>query len=259
MKNYELLAELNALLDVKNIRDYAPNGLQVEGKAEIRKVLTAVSASKSAIEEAIKTKADALLVHHGYFWKGENPELIGIKKERIKLLLSHDINLFAYHLPLDLHPTLGNNAAIARDLSAHCGLENVAQSPEEKLLFFGDIAQNSPALAADALAEKLHLIFRRKPQYVGSLNCKKEQKIRRIAWCSGAAQDFLSEAVKLGADAFISGEYAERTYHEAFEYGIFYFSCGHHATERGGVQALSTYLREQYCLESSFYDQENPF
>ncbi|MBP3194263.1 MAG: Nif3-like dinuclear metal center hexameric protein [Cardiobacteriaceae bacterium] len=259
MKNYELLAELNALLDVKNIRDYAPNGLQVEGKTEIRKVLTAVSASKAAIEEAVKIGADALLVHHGYFWKGENPEIIGIKKERIKLLLEHDINLFAYHLPLDLHPKLGNNALIGEDLIRHCGLENFSQSSEEKLLFFGDIAQNRETLAADALAEKLHLIFKRKPQYVGGLHRKNEQKIRRIAWCSGAAQDFLSEAVKLEADAFISGEYAERTYHEACEYGIFYFSCGHHATERGGVKALSTYLREQYCLESSFYDQENPF
>ena len=255
MKTQDLVSNLNALLEIDSVVDYAPNGLQIEGRAEIHKVLTAVSASLAAVEEAVRVGADALLVHHGYFWKSESPQIVGIKRQRIAALLSNNINLLAYHLPLDLHPLLGNNALIGKDFAASFALENISQDPREKLLNFGEIAASKPALSATELALHLERIFARKAQFVGNLG----RKIRKIAWCSGAGQDFILRAAALGADAFISGEHSERSFHEACESGIIYYSCGHHATERGGVRALSTYLCEQYCLESDFYEQENPF
>lgn len=247
MHSNELLSALDNFFQSDKIKDYAPNGLQIEGKKEIRRILTAVSASQAAIEAAIDYQADALFVHHGYFWKGEAPQLTGIKYQRIKALLAHDINLIAYHLPLDLHPQVGNNALFGRALS----VQNIRQSEQEKLLWHGDIAAQS----AEELQARISRVLRRPAQMVGSIDAP----IRRIAWCTGAAQDYLALAAQEGAQAFLSGEYAERTFHEAHEWHIGYFSCGHHATERFGVEAMAERFRLDYALESRFFDEDNPF
>lgn len=247
MHNNELLSALDNFFQSDKIKDYAPNGLQIEGKKEIRRILTAVSASQAAIEAAIDYQADALFVHHGYFWKGEAPQLTGIKYQRIKALLAHDINLIAYHLPLDLHPQVGNNALFGQALS----VQNIRQSEQEKLLWHGDIAASS----AEELQARISRVLRRPAQMVGSIDAP----IRRIAWCTGAAQDYLALAAQEGAQAFLSGEYAERTFHEAHEWHIGYFSCGHHATERFGVEAMAERFRLDYALESRFFDEDNPF
>lgn len=247
MHSNELLSALDNFFQSDKIKDYAPNGLQIEGKKEIRRILTAVSASQAAIEAAIDYQADALFVHHGYFWKGEAPQLTGIKYQRIKALLAHDINLIAYHLPLDLHPQVGNNALFGQALS----VQNIRQSEQEKLLWHGDIAASS----AEELQARISRVLRRPAQMVGSIDAP----IRRIAWCTGAAQDYLALAAQEGAQAFLSGEYAERTFHEAHEWHIGYFSCGHHATERFGVEAMAERFRLDYALESRFFDEDNPF
>lgn len=247
MHSNELLSALDNFFQSDKIKDYAPNGLQIEGKKEIRRILTAVSASQAAIEAAIDYQADALFVHHGYFWKGEAPQLTGIKYQRIKALLAHDINLIAYHLPLDLHPQVGNNALFGQAL----GVQNIRQSEQEKLLWHGDIAAQS----AEELQARISRVLRRPAQMVGSIDAP----IRRIAWCTGAAQDYLALAAQEGAQAFLSGEYAERTFHEAHEWHIGYFSCGHHATERFGVEAMAERFRLDYALESRFFDEDNPF
>ena len=247
MHSNELLSALDNFFQSDKIKDYAPNGLQIEGKKEIRRILTAVSASQAAIEAAIDYQADALFVHHGYFWKGEAAQLTGIKYQRIKALLAHDINLIAYHLPLDLHPQVGNNALFGQALS----VQNIRQSEQEKLLWHGDIAAQS----AEELQARISRVLRRPAQMVGSIDAP----IRRIAWCTGAAQDYLALAAQEGAQAFLSGEYAERTFHEAHEWHIGYFSCGHHATERFGVEAMAEHFRLDYALESRFFDEDNPF
>ena len=247
MHSNELLSALDNFFQSDKIKDYAPNGLQIEGKKEIRRVLTAVSASQAAIEAAIDYQADALFVHHGYFWKGEAPQLTGIKYQRIKALLAHDINLIAYHLPLDLHPQVGNNALFGQALS----VQNIRQSEQENLLWHGDIAAQS----TEELQARISRVLRRPAQMVGSIDAP----IRRIAWCTGAAQDYLALAAQEGAQAFLSGEYAERTFHEAHEWHIGYFSCGHHATERFGVEAMAERFRLDYALESRFFDEDNPF
>lgn len=247
MHSNELLSALDNFFQSDKIKDYAPNGLQIEGKKEIRRILTAVSASQAAIEAAIDYQADALFVHHGYFWKGEAPQLTGIKYQRIKALLAHDINLIAYHLPLDLHPQVGNNALFGQALS----VQNIRQSEQEKLLWHGDIGAQS----AEELQARISRVLRRPAQMVGSIDAP----IRRIAWCTGAAQDYLALAAQEGAQAFLSGEYAERTFHEAHEWHIGYFSCGHHATERFGVEAMAERFRLDYALESRFFDEDNPF
>lgn len=247
MQRDALLKDLTEFFQSNKIKDYAPNGLQIEGRAEIRRVLTAVSASQAAIEAAIAYQADALFVHHGYFWKGEAPELTGIKYQRIKRLVENGINLIAYHLPLDLHAEVGNNALFGRALAA----QNIRQSAQESLLWHGEIAP----LSIEELQAKISAVLNRQAQVVG----KAAEKISRIAWCTGAAQDFLALAAQEGAQAFLSGEYAERTFHEAHEWNVAYFSCGHHATERFGVQAMAARFAEYYALQSEFFDEANPF
>jgi len=243
----ELQTHLHDFLQVTRFRDYAPNGLQVEGRAEIRRILTAVTASQAAIQAAIAWQADALLVHHGYFWKGEAPQVVGMKKRRLAALLVHDLNLFAYHLPLDQHPELGNNALFAK----HFACEAVWQSAEEPLIWHARIE----ATALPDLLAQIEGGLEREPFAVGN----SDDTITRIAWCTGAAQDYLQQAVGEGAQAFISGEYAERSYHEARESGSVYISCGHHASERAGIRALGEHLAATFGLEQRFYDEENPF
>lgn len=247
MQRETLLQILNTLLKPKLFKDYTINGLQVAGKSQIQTIMTAVSASQAAIAAAAAQGADALLVHHGYFWKGEDSAITGIKRERLKTLLENDINLIAYHLPLDQHAELGNNILFGRAL----GTENIRQSSSIDLIWHGEL----PALTPEAFTQRLHDVLQRSPQAVGSMS----ERISRIAWCTGAAQDFLAQAADEGAQAFLSGEYAERTYHEANELGIAYFSCGHHATERFGIRALGRWLMDNHRINTLFFDEPNPF
>ena len=243
----ELLAYLDEVLQPAGIKDYSPNGLQVEGRETIGRIVTAVTATRTVIEAAVARGADALLVHHGYFWKGEDPRVIGMKKGRLAALLKADINLIAYHLPLDVHPELGNNARLGGLL----GWPVDAYAGE-----MGLIARHRlPApIGAGELASLLAQRLEREPLLVGDL----EQPIRTVAWCTGGAQDFLQEAIDLGADAFISGEISERTTHLAREAGVIYAAAGHHATERGGIQALGDHLAARFGLAVEFVDDPNP-
>jgi dinuclear metal center YbgI/SA1388 family protein len=246
----ELVQYCDALLDVTAYQDYCPNGLQIEGGREVRRIVSGVTASQALIDEAVARKADLLLVHHGYFWKGEAAPITGIKRRRIKTLLENDISLLAYHLPLDGHERLGNNAQLGRQW----GIEvegRFGEGANGGLAMYGSLAQ---AVQADELAERLGRALQREPLVIeggGHL-------IRRVGWCSGAAQGFIDAAAALGLDAFISGEISEPTVHTARELGIHYFSAGHHATERYGVKALGEHLSDYFSLENHFVDIPNP-
>ena len=229
----ELLGHLDDLLRPSVIKDYSPNGLQVEGKALVSRIICAVTATQNVIDAAVAEGADALLVHHGYFWKGEDPRVIGIRRRRLASLLRADINLLAYHLPLDVHPVYGHNVQLGELFGwpvQGWGGEVVGS---QGIVGWHDLAEES-ALDAVAVAERLTERLHREPLLVGDLS----RPIRRIAWCSGGAQDFLQDAIDLGADCYISGEISERTTHLAREAGVVYAAAGHHATERCGVQAL---------------------
>lgn len=249
----ELKAYLADYLEVNQFNDYAPNGLQVEGRQEIRIIRTAVTASQTVIDKAVADKADALLVHHGYFWRGESPVISGMKQRRIKALLSNDLNLFAYHLPIDCHQVLGNNACLADQLKLKSAKGHMVQGTPN-LLWTGELT--SPQMP-DAFQETLTQCFGQKPQFVLD-EVDQPKPIKRIAFCTGAAQDLLTDAKRLGVDAYLSGEISERTYYEAKEQGIHYFACGHHATERFGIQALGAHLAEQFGLNHAFIDSNNP-
>ncbi len=248
--------QLSALTDhIKNVlsieafKDYAPNGLQVEGKHEVKHLVTGVTASRRFLEEAALLGADAVLVHHGWFWKGEDPRLVGMKYRRLKVLMDHEMSLLAYHLPLDAHPELGNNAQLAKKL----GLTVEARTGEMELLNFCRPMEGS--VDTEVLLARLTSVLQRTPLVVGD----KPRQLKKIALCTGAAQDWLGQAAEAGCDAFISGEISERTTHEARELGIFYISAGHHATERFGVQALGEALKAQFPeLTVTFVDDENP-
>jgi len=245
-----LSAYLHEYLACNNFQDYAPNGIQIEGRESISQICTAVTASEDVINKAVAMQADALLVHHGYFWRGEETVLCGIKRRRIGKLISNDINLYAYHLPLDCHPDVGNNACLAELLE----VESVQSHPAGKisnLLWSGQFAQ---PFSAYKLSEFLSEKLKRKPLWISG----SEKPIHRVAWCTGAAQDFIEDAYRLGVDAYLSGEISERTYYQAQELGIHYFACGHHATERYGVQALGSHLAVRLGLRHQFIDSNNP-
>lgn len=247
----ELSSYLQDLLACDEFNDYAPNGLQIEGKDSIQRIATAVTASEEVIAKAVDWKADALLVHHGYFWRGEDPTIFGMKRRRIEGLLTHDINLFAYHLPLDCHLELGNNACIAQLLQVDAVKQHKAGNTRN-LLWSGQL---SKAMRSQELGAWLQKAFGQEPLHI----LAHDRTIHRIAWCSGAAQDFIVDASRLQVDAFISGEVSERTYYQAKELGIAYYSCGHHATERFGVQALGQHLTNRFELETQFFDADNPY
>ena len=231
-------------------KDYAPNGLQIEGKADVKKIVCAVTASLDAIDAAIEAQADLLLVHHGYFWKGEPAPITGMRGARIKKLIQHDISLVGYHLPLDAHPSLGNNAAIAELLE----LENIqALNPNERHPI-GNIGYLKQAVSAEAFKQQLSDVFNREIIHLPSTT----EKIQKIGFCTGAAQDFITQAAEQGCDAYISGEVSERTFYEAQELNVHYFACGHHATERYGVQRLAQALSKQFDVEAIYYEQGNP-
>ncbi|KTD25707.1 putative NIF3-like protein 1 [Legionella lansingensis] len=245
-----LASYLHDLLSCADFNDYAPNGLQVEGKTNIQRICTAVTASAETIEHALVLQADALLVHHGYFWRGEEPNITGMKRQRLGKLLTHDISLFAYHLPLDCHPEFGNNASLAKRLNLST-TEMHRAGKTANLLWSGVFGE--PKVIPEFLSE-LEQQLQRKPLHIAG----KAKVIKRLAWCTGAAQDFIEDAYHLGADAYISGEISERTYYQAKELGIHYFACGHHATERYGIQELGKHLAVNFQLEHYFIDSSNP-
>lgn len=247
MKLTELIDYTGRLLQVARWRDYCPNGLQVQGRPEVMRVVSGVTASKQLLEAALEANADLVLVHHGYFWKNEDPRILGIKRDRLKFLLQHDLNLAAYHLPLDAHPELGNNAQLARLL----GFDIEGWFGEQPVAAYGRWRE---AAGLDALGRRVEQILGRTPLMVGD----PDQPVRRIAWCSGAAQDCLQQAVELGVDAFLTGEISEHTVHLARESGVAFIAAGHHATERFGVRALGDHLAEQFGLTHQFIDLYNP-
>lgn len=246
MQRQHLIKILDDLLHPELFKDYAPNGLQVEGKSEISRIVTAVSATQNVLDQALALKADALLVHHGWFWRGENPAVVATKYRRLKTLMSGEINLIAYHLPLDAHATLGNNAQMAQLLAA----TDVAQGGENNFIWTGLV----PPISVQTLASHLEKCLNRSPLVLGD----QTKTVSRLAWCSGAAEDFFEDAIAMGADAYISGEATERTTHLAREMHVPFLVCGHHATERLGIKALSDWLCENHGLESIFVDDENP-
>lgn len=247
---HELVDYTNGLLQSNSFSDYCPNGLQVEGRPQVRTIVSGVTASLALLEAAAAAGADAVLVHHGYFWKGEDARVTGMRRARLRQLLTTDTSLLAWHLPLDAHAELGNNAQLARVL----GLQQSGSFGEEgglQLACEGDLAE--PCTPAD-LCGHIEQCLDRTPQHIpGSA-----QTISRVGWCTGAAQSYLEAAVGRGLDAFISGEISEQTVHIARESGIHYFAAGHHATERYGIQALGDHLAGRFGLAHRFIDIENP-
>lgn len=246
MRKQDLIESLNTLLHPELFKDYAPNGLQVEGKDEIKRIVTAVSATQNVIDRAVQLQADALLVHHGWFWRGENPAIVATKYKRLKTLMSAEINLIAYHLPLDAHETLGNNAQMAALLNA----QDIVLRGEGNFIWSGKIAP----VSVQELAQCLEKALNRKPLVLGDASIK----VERLAWCSGSAENFFEAAIAMGAQAYISGEATERTTHLARESEVPFLVCGHHATERLGIRALGDWIEEKHGLECIFVDDDNP-
>lgn len=246
MLRQELLTKLNELLQPQLFNDYCPNGLQIEGKNEIERVICGVSLTQALIDEALKFKADAIMVHHGIFWNKDNPALVGIKYQRVAKLIKHDINLIAYHLPLDGHPELGNNAGIARLF----GIGDCTQSGEQNLLWSGKLPQ---PLKLSAVVAKYCASTGHEPHYFGDA----DKLIFSMAWCSGGAQGMFGAAIDLGVDCYLSGEISEPTMGLSAESAVAYISGGHYVSERFGVMALSDLLN-QWGIESRFVDLYNP-
>ena len=235
------------LLEVERFRDYCPNGVQVEGRGEIKRLVSGVSASLDFLKAAVAAGADALLVHHGWFWKNEDARITGIKRARLEWLLRHDVSLLAYHLPLDAHPQLGNNAQLAGKLGARID----GWFGEQNLAAHGELS--APLNLADWVRQVGEALGRT-PLVIGEAS----REIRRVAWCSGGAQGYFEEAVRLGVDAFLTGEISEQNTHMARETGVAFVAAGHHATERYGVQALGAHLAEHFGIEHRFFDIANP-
>jgi dinuclear metal center YbgI/SA1388 family protein len=244
-----LLTELDTLLQPERFKDYGPNGLQVEGNPTVRKMVTGVTASLALIEAAVAAKADTVLVHHGLFWRGQNGCITGWMRQRLALLLQHNINLFAYHLPLDAHPDLGNNARLGAEL----GFIAHGRFGENQLGFLGESA-TAPFTNSKALAQHTEKILGRKVITVEGHS----RSIQRIGWCTGGAQGYFESAIAAGVDVFITGEISEPQAHYARECGVSYLACGHHATERYGAPAVGQYVAERLGLEHEFIDIDNP-
>lgn len=247
MKRDELARYLDELLQPARFRDYSPNGLQVEGRAEVRRVVAGVSASQALLETAAARGADAVLVHHGWFWKGEDGRITGLRRRRIGTALAHDLNVFAYHLPLDAHPELGNNAQLAQAF----GWQPEGRFGEQDIAWIGRLPQ---AGTAGGVAAAVAAALGRAPQLIGDA----ARPVTRVAWCSGGAQGYFEEAIARGADLYLSGEISEPTVHLARESGVAYLAAGHHATERGGVRALAAHLAQHCGIECEFVDIDNP-
>jgi len=246
----QLLQAFDGLLQPERFKDYGPNGLQVEGKAEVRRIVSGVTASRALIEAAIGAQADAIFVHHGLFWRGQDGRVTGWMKQRLALLLAHDINLYAYHLPLDAHPVLGNNAQLALRL----GLAADARFGEQDLGFLGQRDDGGSFDHARALALHVEQALGRPVRCVEGA----PGAIRRIGWCTGGAQGYFESAIAAGAQAFITGEMSEPQAHYARECGVAFLACGHHASERYGAPAVAAHVARQLGIEHKFIEIDNP-
>lgn len=251
MNRHNLEQYLNQLLQPSQIKDYAPNGLQIQGRESIKKIVTGVTASQALIDRAIEEKADAIIVHHGYFWKNESYVIRGMKHKRIKALLEHDINLFAYHLPLDIHPVLGNNVQLANLLN----IEITGPLELGNPLSVAIQGQVTHILNGTELAELINKKLNRSCLHIAPPSNK---PIKTIAWCTGGGQDYIELAAEQGIDAFISGEASEKTTHISQEMNIHFFAAGHHATERYGIKALGEYIANDHGVDVVFIDIDNP-
>lgn len=247
MKREELTRYLDELLEAVRFKDYSPNGLQVEGRAEVLRIVAGVTASQALVDAAIARAADAILVHHGWFWRGEDGRVTGIRKARLQALLRNDINLIGYHLPLDSHAEFGNNAQLAKRL----GWIAEGRFGEQDIGWVGRL--NAPTTLS-SLACSIGVALQREPQVIGDA----DRPVARVAWCSGGAQGYFEQAIALGVDVYLSGEISEQTVHLARESGVAYIAAGHHATERYGVQALAVHLAERFGLACEFVDIDNP-
>ncbi|MEE2729245.1 MAG: Nif3-like dinuclear metal center hexameric protein [Pseudomonadota bacterium] len=245
-----LLQYLDSLLEPGYFKDYCPNGLQVQGHERIQALVSGVTATQALIERAIELQADAIFVHHGYFWRGEDPSIVGMKYNRIKALLEHEISLFAYHLPLDAHPELGNNAQLASRLGlrVESGLDPLEKRP------IGNLGRLLQPRDAEGFAATIESALGRPPLLVKG----GDHPVSRVAWCTGGAQGYIDKAVAMGADTYISGEISEQTTHVARECGIHYFAVGHHASERYGAKAVGEHLAAKFDLNHEFVDIDNP-
>jgi dinuclear metal center YbgI/SA1388 family protein len=250
VSRHTLAQYLQDILGSNQIKDYCPNGLQIEGKSTISTIVTGVTASQALLQKALEVQADAIIVHHGYFFKNEQAVLTGMKKKRIETLIKNDMNLFAYHLPLDVHPTLGNNHEMAQKLELQSVVSlDTGTNPPLGLIGNLPVEQN-----VDKLVDKLMHILDRKPLLIEG----GERTVRQVALCTGAGQDFIEHAYTAGADVYISGEISERTTHFAREAPIHYLASGHHATETFGVYALGQHLAQQFQIQHQFFDINNP-
>ncbi len=249
MQLSELQCYLDELLGATLLRDYCPNGLQVEGRPEVQRILCGVTASQELLDQAVQQGFDAVLVHHGYFWQGEDRRIVGMRKRRIATLLNNDLNLFAYHLPLDAHPELGNNAQLGRLM----GWTAENRFADQDMGWIGRSAGEAGTETAACIARSLAARLGRDPMLVGN----PQKRITRVAWCTGGAQNYFEQAIDAGADVYISGEISEQTVHIARESGVPFIAAGHHATERYGIQALASHLSGK-GLEAIFVDLDNP-
>jgi len=247
MQLIELRDYIGSELEVSRFRDYCPNGIQVEGRAEVKRIATGVTASLAVLEAATAWGADAILVHHGYFWRSEDACITGIKKRRIAQLLQHDVSLLAYHLPLDAHPQWGNNAQLGKRL----GFVEAGRFGEQDIACHGNLLETT-SLAQ--LQRRIAETLRREPQVIGDL----DSKVSKIAWCSGGGQGYFEQAIALGVEVFLTGEVSEQCFHLAQETGVAFIAAGHHATERYGIQSLGEGLATRFGFEHRFFDQDNP-
>ncbi|MGY4534899.1 dinuclear metal center YbgI/SA1388 family protein [Pseudomonas sp. TE3786] len=244
-----LLEEAERFLGAARIADYCPNGLQVEGRPQVRRIVSGVTASQALLDAAVEADADVVLVHHGYFWKGENPCVVGMKQRRLKTLLNNDISLLAYHLPLDLHPQVGNNVQLAEQL----GITVEGPLDPDNAKVVGLVGSLDEPMSARDFARRVQEVLNREPLLVEG-----SQMIRRIGWCTGGGQGYIDQAIAAGVDLYLTGEASEQTVHSARENDISFIAAGHHATERYGVQALGDYLAKRFALEHLFIDCPNP-
>ena len=247
MELNRLVHELANFLQVSRFQDYCPNGLQVEGRADVRQIVTGVTASQALIEAAIEVNADAIMVHHGYFWRGEPAEVTGMKRRRLKQLLVHDISLLAYHLPLDAHPEVGNNVQLGKVLGWP-----LTRYLDDKYML--PLAELPHAMTLQQLGQHVSVKLNRQVQLLG----EPDRLVRSVAWCTGAAQSYIQQAVAAGADVFLSGEVSEQTWHSVCETNTAYIAAGHHATERYGIQALGQWLADNHDVEHIYIEVDNP-
>ena len=244
-----LVEEAERYLASAKIQDYCPNGLQVQGRPQVRRIVSGVTASQALLDAAVAADADLVLVHHGYFWKGENPCITGMKQRRLATLLRNDLSLLAFHLPLDVHADVGNNVQLARQLDIT--VEGPLDPGNPKIIgLIGSLAEPTPARD---FARRVHEALGREPLLIDS-----ERLVSRVGWCTGGGQGYIDDAIAAGVDLFLSGEASEQTVHSARENGISFIATGHHATERYGVQALGDYLARRFAVEHVFIDCPNP-